>query len=133
GPGADPGLMRVLAAIDEQNLFGRTLTELERDQLPFAAMRAANETGFAVRQRWAEIMPRVFDRPTPMTQRAVMVRKATKQRPHAEVFIRDEAVNGTPPAKYLLAQVEGGARRSKRVEQRLTYAGFLPKGMFVVP
>lgn len=125
--------MRILTKVDEDNLFGRQLTDLERTQLPFAAMRAANETGFAVRRRWSEIMPRVFDRPTPLTQRAVMIRKATKQRPGAEIFLRDEAFKGTPPAKYLQAQVEGGTRRHKGMEKRLQAKGILPAGHFVVP
>jgi hypothetical protein len=125
--------MRTLTKVDENNLFKRELTELERTQLPFAAIRAANETGFAVRQKWFETMPRVFDRPTPLTQRAVMIRKATRQRPGAEVFIRDEAFKGTPPAKYLQAQVEGGSRRQKGMEKRLQAKGILPAGHFVVP
>jgi hypothetical protein len=125
--------MRVLAAVDERNLFGRTLTELERDQLPFAAMQAANETGFAVREQWARVMLSVFDRPTPLTQKAVLIRKATRQRPAADIYLRDEAAKGTPPAKYLQAQVAGGTRRVKGVEKRLQASGFLPQGMYVVP
>src|SRR3546814_577078 len=35
--------MRILANIDERNLFGRTLTELERTQLPFASMQRSEE------------------------------------------------------------------------------------------
>lgn len=125
--------MRILTAVDENNLFGRELTELERTQLPYAAMRAANETGFAVRQRWSEVMPTVFDRPTPLTQRAVLIRKATKQDPGVEIYLRDEAPKGTPPAKYLQAQVEGGSRRQKGMEKRLQARGILPAGHFVVP
>ncbi len=125
--------MRILTKVDEDNLFGRTLTELERTQLPFAAIRAANETGFAVRQRWSEVMPRVFDRPTPLTRKAVLIRKATKRDPGAEIFLRDEASKGTPPAKYLQAQVEGGGRRQKGMEKRLQAKGILPAGQYVVP
>lgn len=125
--------MRILAKVDEQNLFGRTLTELERTQLPFAAMQAANQTAFAVRGKWAQVMPQVFDRPTPATLKAVLYKKATRQTLAAEIFIRDESPNGTAPAKYLQAQVMGGTRKHKRLEQRLTYAGILPSGMFAVP
>jgi hypothetical protein len=125
--------MQIRVAIDEQGIFGRTLTELERDQLPYAAMAAANETGFAVREQWAAAMPQVFDRPTPLTQKAVLIRKATKQTGAAEIYIRDEASKGTPPAKYLQAQVAGGERRLKGSEKRLQAGGFLPAGSFAVP
>ncbi len=117
---------------DDGRVFERQLTELERSQLPFAAMQAANATAFAVRERWAEEMPRVFDKPTSLTLRAVLYRKATRQDPGALVFIRDEAYKGTPPAKYLLAEVYGGQRRHKAFERRLHAAGVLPAGMYAV-
>lgn len=125
--------MRIRVAIDPQNILGRQLTELETRQVPFATMQAINGTAFETRQRWAEVMPRVFDRPTPLTQKAVLYNKATKQRPYADIFLRDEAFKGTPPAKYLRTQVEGGSRRRKGIENRLAARGILPAGMFVVP
>ena len=125
--------MQINADIDPKDVFGRQLSELETKQLPFATMQAINATAFDTRQRWAEIMPQVFDRPTPLTQKAVLYRKATKQNLAADVFIRDEAFKGTPPAKYLLAEVEGGQRRQKGIEKRLAAKGLLPAGNFVVP
>ncbi|MEN5117503.1 hypothetical protein ABE488_09245 [Luteimonas sp. TWI662] len=119
--------------VDPGDVFGRAFTELEQKNLLFATVQAVNATAFATRERWAELMPRVFDRPTALTLRAPLYRKATKQRPYAEVFLRDEAHKGTPPAKYLLAQVGGGGRRMKRSEAALRAAGVLPAGMFTVP
>ena len=119
--------------VDPGNVLAREFTDLERRNLPFAARQAANATAFAVRQRWAQVMPRVFDRPTSLTMRAVLYRKATAARPAAEVFLRDEAFKGTPPAKYLQPQVEGGTRRYKGIEKRLQATGHLPAGMYVVP
>lgn len=123
----------VRADVDPGNVLAREFTVLERKNLPFAAVQAANATAFAVRQRWAEIMPRIFDRPTPMTQKAAVYLKATLQRPIADVLIRDEAHKGTPPAKYLQAQVTGGGRALKGVEKRLQARGLMPAGQYVVP
>ena len=122
----------VKTEVDPGRIFQRELTALERDQLPFAAVQAANQTAFAVREEWKGKAQRVFDRPTRMTVNSVLYRKATKARPAADVFIRDEAPKGTPPAKYLLAQVEGGTRRPKAFERRLQASGVLPPGMFAV-
>lgn len=120
-------------AVDPNNVLGRQLTALERTQLPFALSRALNQTAFEVRQGWADEMPRVFDRPTPLTQRAVVYRKASKRDLAAEIKLRDEAFKGTPPAKYLEAQVMGGTRRRTGKERKLASAGLLPAGHFVVP
>lgn len=120
-------------AVDPGNVLGRQLTELERKQLPFAMVRALNDTAYETRQEWAETMPRVFDRPTPLTQRAVVYRKASRDRLTAEVYVRDEAFKGTPPSKYLEAQVMGGSRRQTGKERKLANAGLLPAGHFVVP
>jgi hypothetical protein len=119
--------------IDVGDVLRRHLTELELTQVPFATMQAINTTAFETRQRWAEVMPRIFDRPTPLTMNAVLYRKASKAKLEADIYIRDEAFKGTPPAKYLRAQVEGGPRHMKSFEKRLNAAGILPIGMFVVP
>ena len=122
----------VRIAVDADNMLGRQFSELERQNLAFAVMQACNATAVGIREQWAETAPRVFDRPTAMTRRAAQYRKATKQKLYAEIFLRDEAVNGTPPAKYLLPEVEGGERRKKGFEILLQQKGAMPAGMFAV-
>lgn len=119
--------------VDPDNVLARQFTALELKNLPFAVMQAANNTAFAVQQEWKRQMPRVFDRPTPLTQNAIVYRKATKAKLAAEVLVRDEAFKGNPPAKYLQAQVTGGQRNLKGFERRLAAQGILPAGMFAVP
>jgi hypothetical protein len=119
--------------VDAEGLLSRHLTDLERTQLPFAAMQAANATAVEIRQTWARTAPRVFYRPTPMTTRAAQYLKATKQKPYAEIFLRDEAFKGTPPAKYLFPQVEGGPRRDKGFENLLQRSGILMADQQAVP
>lgn len=125
-------MAQIRIAVDPGNVLGRQLTDLEQSQLPFAVSQAANKVAFEVRERWKRQAPRVFDRPTPLTVNAAMYRKATKARPYAEIFIRDEAFKGTPPAKYLLAEVEGGQRRRKGFERLLQSRGILSPTQFAV-
>nr|WP_225540458.1 hypothetical protein [Xanthomonas sp. XNM01] len=114
-------------------MLGRKFSDLEREQLPFAIMQACNATAVEIRDVWARTAPRVFDRPVPMTVRAAQYQKATKTRHYATIKLRDEAVGGTPPAKYLLAQVQGGERRKKGFELLLQSKGAMPPGTFTVP
>lgn len=124
-------LLRV--SVDPDNVLARQFTALEQKNLPFAVMQAANNTAFAVREEWKRLMPRVFDRPTPLTQNAVLYRKATKQNLVAEVYVRDEATKGNPPARYLMAQVKGGQRLMKPFENRLAAQGLMPAGTQAMP
>lgn len=119
--------------VDADNLLGRQFSALEREQLPYAAMRATNATAFEIRNVWMRTAPRVFDRPTPLTVKAAQYEKATKARPYAVVKLRDEASKGTPPAKYLVTEVQGGERRKTGMELLLQGRGAMPAGMFAVP
>lgn len=119
--------------VDADNALARRFTEIERQNLPFAIVQAVNKVAFEIRQIWARTAPRVFDRPTPLTIKAALYQKATKSRLYATIFLRDEAPKGTPPAKYLLPQVEGGQRRKKGLEVLLQAKGAMPAGMFAVP
>jgi hypothetical protein len=123
----------IKVSVDAGGLLGRQLSELERKQLPFATVRAINETAFQVHERWKQVMPQVFDRPTALTLKGVAYKKASLQQPTAEIFVRDEVFKGTAPAKYLQAEVSGGPRRQKRFERALQAAGLMPAGTFAVP
>ncbi|MCC4600302.1 hypothetical protein [Xanthomonas melonis] len=123
-------MSQIRIAVDAANLLGRQLSALEREQLPFAIMQACNATAFEIRETWKRTAPRVFDRPSPLTINAALYTKATKQSPFAEIFLRDRASNGTSPAKYLLAEVEGGTRRRKGLEVLLQAKGLMPAGQF---
>lgn len=126
-------MSQIRIAVDADNMLGRQFDQLERQNLPFAVVQACNATAFEIRQQWQTTSARVFDSPTRMTQRAAQYRKATKSRLFAEVYVRDEASGGTPPAKYLMPQVEGGTRRKKGFEVLLQQKGAMPAGMFAVP
>lgn len=126
-------MLPIRITVDPGNVLAREFTALEQKNLPYATVQAANATAFAVRERWADAVPRIFDRPTALTMKAPLYTKATKDKLAATIYIRDEAFKGTPPAKYLEPEVTGGARRLKRFERALQARGILPSGWFAVP
>lgn len=119
--------------IDARDMI-RTLSTLEKKEFPFALAVALNDTAFQdVRPGWKDEMPRVFDRPTRLTLNAVLVKKARKKNPVAEIFLRNTAHKGTPPARYLIHEVEGGTRLHKPFENILIRAGIMSANEFAVP
>ena len=72
-------------------------------------------------------MKRVFDRPTPYTLNSLMITVATKTKPWAIVWFKDQAVN------YLLPHIEGGSREQKRSEKWLSRSGAMGVNKFLIP
>lgn len=111
----------------------KDLSVKEKRQLPFAVMLALNDAMFEVRTAWRNQIGQVFDSPVNLTVNAVLYHKATKDNLVAEVYLRNEAPNGTPPSRYLLPQIQGGVRQEKPFEHVLRQAGILGPDEFVVP
>lgn len=129
-----------------QEALGEVRAIVEQ-RVPAGVVRAVNDTAFGVRAAWQREAVSVFDRPTAFTRNAVLVAKAGSSfsargaefrggrgatEVEARIYLRDDALKGTPPVKYLFPQVQGGLRTAKRFEQALRHAGILPAGMFVV-
>lgn len=125
--------MGFTAALDGLPDALRRIETVGKRDAQVASMRTLNRMAFGVREAWSDEAKRVFDRPAPLTQRAVLYRRATLGRLEAEIFLRDEAFKGTPPAKYLEPQVRGGGRRLKRFERALQAAGVMPPGTYAMP
>lgn len=107
---------------------------LSQRRLDAAVATALTRTAVATKDAMRQMMPRVFDRPTPYTLNSLRVETATAARPVARVWLKDDlAGSGTPATKYLLPQVQGGGRGTKRLEVALRAAGALPDGWFVTP
>lgn len=103
-------------------------------RLNAALATGLTRTALDIREEVKREMRVVLDRPTPYTMNSLFVRPATAQRLAAETYFKDDtAGSGTPATKYLLPQVDGGSRRTKRLEVALQAAGALPSGWFVVP
>lgn len=104
-----------------------------KEQVRFASVVALTRTAGRCKDLLTRELASVFDRPTPYTLNSLYIRPATKSKPEAKIWLKDDTSKGTPAARYLLAEIEGGNRRIKRFERALQYAGILPSGMQVVP
>jgi len=122
--------------IDIKLTDGRQMREalagFER-QIPFATALALTRTAQAVQKDLKEAMPRHLDRPTRFTLNGTYVKPATKNKLIAEVGLKDWAAKGTPVARYLSPQIQGGPRGDKRSERAMRIRGLLPPGRFLIP
>jgi len=114
-------------------LLSRALRELGEKQLPFAIALAATRTGQVVKKTLLEELGKQVDRPTPQTLRSLFLKPATKSKPTARVWFKDDFNTGIPADKYLQAQVFGGARRPKRLEIALRKRGLLGGDEWAIP
>lgn len=105
----------------------RALTELASNQVPFATSLALNRTAQHVRKTMVGQMDTVFDVPTPFTKNSLYIKAATKSSLVAYVQVKDKQ------KRYLLPEIEGGARGQKGFENLLIRAGIMPSGWFALP
>lgn len=108
--------------LDNIPAFLKALTEAERG-VGFAKVVALTRTARATAAFLGEETGRVFDRPTPFTRNAFWWRPATPDRSAFDVGVKDFAGKGVAAAKYLRAEIFGGARRMKRSEIALGRLG----------
>jgi hypothetical protein len=101
-------------------------------QARYATAVALTRTAWDVAGSETQEVGRVFDRPTPQTQKSFVVDKATKDDLTATVSMKTRA-QGLPADEYLDAEVVGGRRAMKRSEIMLQAAGILPAGMQTAP
>ncbi|MBU9661867.1 hypothetical protein KTF22_08180 [Burkholderia multivorans] len=78
----------------------KSLTRLQKDQLPFAISQALTATAKLVQGAEKEAMPEVFDRPTPFTINSVAVKGARKSDFVARVFVKDIAAAYLEPYEF---------------------------------
>ena len=112
--------------------FDRKMAAL-RDNSPGAVSTALNRTAIYAKRREEEETRRVFQAPTPYTQRAFDIRWSTRNTLLAQVSVKNQAGGRLSPTHWLFAQVEGGARTQKAFEKALVSMGFLRSGHAAVP
>jgi hypothetical protein len=91
---------------------------------------------FAVQQAQKAVVQRMrtaFDRPTAYTLNSTRIVPAKPDALTARLAVKDVApANGTLPEDYLFPQVYSGARRVKRFERAMRYAGVLSPTGFAI-
>lgn len=100
--------MMTISVRTEFERLNLTLNDFARRQLPFAAARALTATVQGARRDVQAGMPKVFDRPTPFSQRGITIRSATRNNLEAVVLVQPLQ------AAYLRIQEEGLRREPKR-------------------
>jgi len=84
------------------------LNDLEKKQIPFAISKALNDTAFQAQKALTAQLIKKLDNPTPFTRKAIRVRKATKSRLYAEVYVNEVQ------AVYLGRLYYGGVEKPKK-------------------
>ena len=110
----------------------RMLGRIGRDIVPRGAERALNNVAWAARTDLQKHMQQVFDRPTKFTLNAPYVEKAGRNHLTATVTLQGKFINEIEKS-FLAAQVLGGARKPKRMEQLLRSRGLIGNDEFLVP
>lgn len=105
------------------------LADLRADAMPRVLSKALTDTAFTVRGFSKNELSHIFDRPTSYTLRSLVVKKAAPENLKSEVALMYPGAKGIDPQKYLRAEVYGGGRKNKRMENALARAGVLPVGM----
>ena len=116
-------------ALDVITRLGGMRTEDARFLAAYIATFTAKDVERAEKAKMID----VFDRPTSWTLNSLWVKTASKDEaePTAVVYFREGG--GTPAWRYLMPEVEGGARSLKSHERRLIRAGVMHAGEFAVP
>jgi hypothetical protein len=117
----------------EARQFKRSLTRLEKRELPFATALALTTTAKDVQKNTVKRLSRVLDRPTRFTLGAFRVLPATKRKLVAKVGFREFTQTSVGFRSYLEPLEYGGKRPPKRFEKRLRAIGVMRADEFAVP
>ena len=85
------------------------LTDIQKKQIPFATMKAINNTLFGLRKEMGKQTVKKLDRPTPFTQKGFLVTKANKRNLTGILYIRAEV------EEYLKYVIDGGVRSGAKM------------------
>ncbi len=105
------------------------LDDLGRKQLPFILRETANDVAFETMRDARKLVSMRFLNGIKLAK-AIRVKKATKKKPEAEVFVDDYV-----PWKQnaLVTQERGGDRRKKAFEKAMIRAGYLKQNEIITP
>ena len=112
--------------------FMRSLSRVEREQIPFAMSLAINMTADQVMTDNKQQMEARLNRPTRFTLNSQRKTFATRRRPISTISFKQFG-SGTSPGIYLRAIIEGGPRGQKAFERAMEKKRLLDRGMKLVP
>lgn len=123
----------MLSVRDNIREVQRQLSDIARDQIPFASALAITRTAKILDRELRGELTAELDNPTPYITKATFSTSAKKQDLNATVGIRDQASRGASPAQYVQEHFSGDNRGLKPYEVALQSISALPKGMRAVP
>lgn len=114
--------------------IARQVGNVPKSMLPYAASTALTRVAHqAANIELPAEMRKVFDNPVQYTLNSLRTVPARRDNLVARVAVKDRAGRGVPQEKFLLAETQGGARRRKRMENALRYAGVLRDNQYAMP
>ena len=122
-----------IQAAPQLQTLSRAFRELEQKQIPFAMALAATRTAQRIRKGELAVMRQRLHNPTNTTMNSLYLRSATKAKPEARVWFKDNFSSGIPADRYLQAMVNGGPRRHKRMEEALIARGIMSRSEYAMP
>ena len=107
---------------DDIARLSNRLSNIQRQQLPFATALAMTRTAQGLEKAQKKEMRKVFNKPVGYTLKSIAVDPARKNDEpiNARVFFREFSGKGVPAYKYLSPNIFGGARGQKGHEKRLS-------------
>jgi hypothetical protein len=107
---------------DDITRLSNRLSNIQRQQLPFATALAMTRTAQGLLREQKKEMRRSFQKPVPYTMKAIAYQPADKKDEviNSRVFFRQFSGKGTPAYKYLEPNIFGGQRGQKRHEKILS-------------
>lgn len=112
----------------------RTLNDIGRRQVPFAAAKAITQTAKSVEREIQNDMAGTFKSPSPYVKRSTFATMATKSSLSSTVGLKDQKPQGgTAPSVLLKEHFIGGVRGNKPFEKAIAALGGLPTGWRAMP
>jgi len=133
-----PGMPQITLNLqsDLDKLAGRLAELSTGGKLNRAIAQAVNNVMFDSRRELREAMESQFNRPTPYTLRANLVKPVQATAlgiTEGEVYIAGAESPGIRHENFLSPEIYGGGRKVKRYERALQAKGLLPRGYYTVP
>jgi len=128
------GRRMLTVKIEGREELKRSLNDMGRKQVPFAAARAITKTAKSVEKKLQADMAGAFKSASPYTKRATFSTSATKANLTATVGLKDKKPsNGTAPAVLLKEHFTGGLRGNKPYEKAIIAMSGMPSGWRAIP